>query len=365
MGHVFISYGKDDHKTVKSLVDFLGSHGFVAWTDRQGIAAGAAWRKQIVDAIAEADVLILLLSQTSIRSANVRKELDIAEEAQRSVIPVEVETVHIPNDLLYQLAGLQRVRLYADDGYEQLLTALHRLVRSSVVDSSSSETVINLTATGARQLPPEESLHPSVTSTRGRRKLGRAGLSRHWLAIILGVGAATLLVTWIMSQDREVPSIPITNTADTPAASAATTTEGVVQSVAVPATATDTDGTLPSSAPTRDEPEIKQELITIQRTADSDFLRGDEGDEFTFRAVYFYRLTNANARDVRCRVEFTCFKQQRNSTNVLAQYESRTHSVIVKAGASEDLTGSVRCYGYTDDQGQIAVRREVGDCSGT
>jgi hypothetical protein len=108
------------------------------------------------------------------------------------------------------------------------------------------------------------------------------------------------------------------------------------------------------------EPTIKQELITLHKTADSKY--SSTGD--TFRVEYFYQITNANTQDVDCRVEFTCIKGRRDNTDsVLERYESRVHSIVVKAGATEDITGFLRCYGYNDAQGLITLQREIGDCS--
>lgn len=111
--------------------------------------------------------------------------------------------------------------------------------------------------------------------------------------------------------------------------------------------------------------EIKQDLITVHPTAGAKFSRAPPDSGFTFEVEYFYQITNANPHDVDCRVEFTCIKEENNSTNARERYQSRTHSIFLKAGATEDITGILRCNGYNDKYGRIALRQDSVHCSGT
>jgi len=127
----------------------------------------------------------------------------------------------------------------------------------------------------------------------------------------------------------------------------------------VTAIAASPNATLTSSGST-----IKDDLITVRKTAPAQFSRAAPDSGFTIEVVYFYQITNANPQSAACRVEFTCIKQEINSSNVLERYQSRTHSIFLKAGATEDITGILRCNGYTDHRGQIALHSETIGCSG-
>src|SRR5688572_715261 len=106
MGYVFISYSSKDETVVNDLIRILRAHGFEVWNDREGIGGGEEWRKQIVQAIKGARVVLLVLTPHSVVSKNVRKELDLAEDWKKTLLPVELATVVVPDTMEYQLAGL-------------------------------------------------------------------------------------------------------------------------------------------------------------------------------------------------------------------------------------------------------------------
>jgi TIR domain len=140
MGHVFISYSRQDTQLIERLVRELEAAAVAVWIDREDILGGAKWRRQIVDAIEAADVVLVALSPNAAASDNVRKELDIAQEANKLVLPVEIRRIVVPRDMVYQLIGLQRIDLATgfDVGVKRLVesvralvTAPHALVRLS------------------------------------------------------------------------------------------------------------------------------------------------------------------------------------------------------------------------------------------
>ncbi len=127
VGYIFISYSHADSKIADILIQRLDQVGYRVWVDRRGISGGEHWRQEIVDAIENCTVFILGLSRNSVQSENVRKELDIADSAQRPIIPVEFQqTPDLPTYLKYQLAGIQRITLLSnfEDSFRQLLSAL-------------------------------------------------------------------------------------------------------------------------------------------------------------------------------------------------------------------------------------------------
>ena len=143
MGHIFVSYAAVDKEKVQKLVKMLTGCGFVTWTDGHGITPGRTWRSQIVEAITTADVVILILSERSAMSQNVRKEIDIAEEARRPILPVEIESVIVPRELMYQLAGLQRIRMEGVDAEERLVHALKQLTHYSALESPAPTAAVH------------------------------------------------------------------------------------------------------------------------------------------------------------------------------------------------------------------------------
>ena len=76
--------------------------------------------------IKEAQALILLLSPNSARSDNVRREIDLAMEAKKRIIPIEIQATAIPENLQYQLAGVQLLQVWRDPrgGFPLVMAAL-------------------------------------------------------------------------------------------------------------------------------------------------------------------------------------------------------------------------------------------------
>jgi hypothetical protein len=126
MGNIFLSYSRKDKGIVERLKNRLEAAGHYVWIDIEDIRGGDQWRRAIAEAIRQADTFVLLLSSNAVKSDNVCKELNLAEENKSRVIPVAISSVAIPPDMQYQLAGVQRIDLATDfeHGLKQLLEAL-------------------------------------------------------------------------------------------------------------------------------------------------------------------------------------------------------------------------------------------------
>ena len=126
-GYIFISYSRVDSKSIDTLTMRLNQAGYRVWVDRIGIGGGEYWRQEIVEAIENCAIFILALSPHSIKSDNVRKEVDLAESAKCKVFPVELQPItDLPTTLKYQLAGEQRINLARnfDVGFKELINAI-------------------------------------------------------------------------------------------------------------------------------------------------------------------------------------------------------------------------------------------------
>ena len=62
---VFISYSSFDRDRVMPVVDSLRSKGISVWVDEGNIHAADLWSEQIVQAIADCRVMVVMLSQNS------------------------------------------------------------------------------------------------------------------------------------------------------------------------------------------------------------------------------------------------------------------------------------------------------------
>ncbi len=105
---IFISYSSKDRAQAEQLTELLASAGLSVWIDREGIDVATSWSKEIVDGINGCKAMVLLLSSTSVTSHNVIKEVSLASEKRKTIVPLDLEPVAIPPELEYQLAGIQR-----------------------------------------------------------------------------------------------------------------------------------------------------------------------------------------------------------------------------------------------------------------
>jgi TolB-like protein/Tfp pilus assembly protein PilF len=137
MPDVFISYAKTDRSHALDLAGELRAHGFTVWIDQGSIPGAKNWSAEIVDAIDACSTMLCLLSPNSIRSHNVAREIHLASEKQKHILPVVLEKVALPSKFEYPLAGLQRVH-YLDRA--EILRAL-ALLQNGVEATEQSEPI--------------------------------------------------------------------------------------------------------------------------------------------------------------------------------------------------------------------------------
>jgi hypothetical protein len=149
---VFISYSRDDKDRVFELVDRLRAAGVQLWIDQGGIDGATLWGEQIVNALDQSKVLLLMVSPAAVRSHNVAKEVMLTSERKGLILPVHLEPTTIPSSLKYPLAGIQHIEYFHGDADANLRAILRSLEHA-----------------GAIIAPPR----PAVAATQGDTARGR------------------------------------------------------------------------------------------------------------------------------------------------------------------------------------------------
>ena len=129
---VFISYAARDRERVLGLVERLRGAGVTVWIDQAGIDVSTMWSQEIVSAIKSCKVMLLSISPNSTESENVVKELALASERKKPIIPVYLEAAEIPETMEYQLAGIQRVEYFREKEDSAIEAMLRSLVKRGV-----------------------------------------------------------------------------------------------------------------------------------------------------------------------------------------------------------------------------------------
>ncbi|MGH1336607.1 MAG: toll/interleukin-1 receptor domain-containing protein [Aureispira sp.] len=126
---VFLSHSSKDKKFIRRLAADLESHGIGVWLDEQQIHVGDSINDKISQGLADSDYLLLALSEHSVSSEWVKKELNsmMIQEIQAKkvkILPIKIEDCTTP----FLLAD----KKYADfvvsysDGLEEVLRAIQR-----------------------------------------------------------------------------------------------------------------------------------------------------------------------------------------------------------------------------------------------
>ncbi len=165
---VFLSYSADDRATAASLVDALKANGARVWWDQE-LQLGEQWATEIKRALKEADVVLVLVTPSSVESHWVTYEWSSALARTTTVIPVvsggSFELLQGP------LASLQAVE-YRQGEPESLQALMRQLrdlkssrqARSAPAAEVDVEKVVKLTVTEllARMRVDEQEARPST-----------------------------------------------------------------------------------------------------------------------------------------------------------------------------------------------------------
>ena len=109
---VFVSYAADDSGVVLPIVDRLERDGVAIWVDRRRIAGGMVWAQEIVRAIRQCKVLLLMCSDAALRSRAVAQEIQLAWKYRLAYIPVLLQPTAYTEQLEFFLEGSQWIGAY-------------------------------------------------------------------------------------------------------------------------------------------------------------------------------------------------------------------------------------------------------------
>ncbi len=200
-GHprVFISYASPDVAVANALVDYLEQHGVPCWVAPRDVKPGALYADAIVRAISSARALVLVLSENSIASTHVGKEIERASSKKRTILALRIDTAPLTPAFEYFLSESQWVDATGasrDAAFSRLVEALEGL-------GAEPSGVIPPASTQARE---------PASNPRGGRK---ALLVAAGLAVVV-VGAIALFsgkrgVTTTTSPGVQVPAVTPVN----------------------------------------------------------------------------------------------------------------------------------------------------------
>jgi TIR domain len=102
---VFVSYSQSDHDCAFEMVAKVEAQGIDCWIAPRDISPAADWAAEIIDAIANARIMILIFSRSSNESPQVRREVERAVHKGLNILPFRIENVLPSKSLEYFLSA--------------------------------------------------------------------------------------------------------------------------------------------------------------------------------------------------------------------------------------------------------------------
>jgi hypothetical protein len=96
---LFLSYARSDARFAEFLEAELKRRGYSIWKDTTGLLPGDDWSRVINQAMDASSHFIILVSPRSIERPEVNRELGVALQARKPIIPILLETCDIPEQL--------------------------------------------------------------------------------------------------------------------------------------------------------------------------------------------------------------------------------------------------------------------------
>ncbi|MGD2154073.1 MAG: TIR domain-containing protein [Gemmatimonadales bacterium] len=139
---VFVSYSSQDRDRVLPIVDELEGAGLDVWVDRHKIEGGTSWSTEIVQGVRACKVFVLICSDASMRSRNVKQEIQLAWTYEKPYLPLVLESISYPDQVQYFLEGWQWVEILDLPPQRWLPRVLGALARAGIeglnVDASAA-----------------------------------------------------------------------------------------------------------------------------------------------------------------------------------------------------------------------------------
>ena len=92
----FVSYASVDRSRTMQIVEAVRAQGLEVWIDQAGIAGGTSYGTEIANALRDAEAVLLIASDASLASKNVRQEIMLAWRYDKPIIPLDSASPDFP-----------------------------------------------------------------------------------------------------------------------------------------------------------------------------------------------------------------------------------------------------------------------------
>lgn len=139
---IFISYSQPDRECAFELTHTLEAQGFTVWIAPRDVSPAAEWAAEIIEAISAARVMVLVFSESSNGSPQVRREVERAVHKDLRILPFRIENVLPSRSLEYFLSSHHWLDGFPPPRaahYERLCGYLRQWLTDSAVQPAAPE----------------------------------------------------------------------------------------------------------------------------------------------------------------------------------------------------------------------------------
>ena len=169
----FISYSKTNRGFALELAKELRASGFSIWLDQLDIPKGSRWDDEVEKALTECKVFLVILTEKSIASQNVKDEIGYAIDSNKNILPILMEKVNVP----FRLRRFQYVD-FTDKSNNEGIDAAKQLLRELLDEISRSEAPLQPTPVTSQQpatdTPPATKTDPDILAQRRAEAVRKA-----------------------------------------------------------------------------------------------------------------------------------------------------------------------------------------------
>lgn len=128
---VFISYAHTDHSIVSKVIDGLKKSGLEVWNDSE-VLPGDNWAAEVDKALKESEAMVVMLTPASLRSNQVRREIDYAlgdKKFNHRLIPVILGSDFSHQEIPWILRSLEPINLPKHGKQEEPIRQIVRALK--------------------------------------------------------------------------------------------------------------------------------------------------------------------------------------------------------------------------------------------
>src|SRR5712691_8324807 len=131
---LFVSHVSEDRLAAMAIVDELEGRGIPCWIAPRNIHPGRPFDDEIVAAIEASRAILLIFSDLCNESEYIRREVTVAGESQKLIIPFRIEDAQPRRGLRVRLSDLHWL-----DGFAARERAIDELAKRFAPSGASSE----------------------------------------------------------------------------------------------------------------------------------------------------------------------------------------------------------------------------------